>query len=345
MRRFSVLIFFVYIVLGASSILAMDIYDWRATTERMCADAFQVLEKPIKQALAGGRPEKLVVERVKDNESALQTLCSVDDKTAQIITKSIVHSFFMDERLRNPLNLSIESYQELHKKCSVAILKYDPDGKKAKEYNQSRTPRLKHQNAGQQLSEKASHIDNAAEAKKQYEMALKEFQTVLSLEDDDSVPIRDVYREMGVVYFRMSRYDDAIAAWQTGLHYAPDDAQLLNNLSIVQMQLGRFDDAAENAGKALANDPDMPQALNTMGQISVEKKEYEEAVKYFSRALDLEPNKPARYWNAALALEQTKNYDRALEYANKYLSIEKDAASRQRAQAYIKHIKTIMAEQ
>ena len=71
-----------------------------------------------------------------------------------------------------------------------------------------------------------------AEARKLYDEALRQFQTVMSLQDDGSVPLRDLYREIGVVYFRLEQYDDAIATWQTGLRFAPNDPSLLNNLSI-----------------------------------------------------------------------------------------------------------------
>jgi len=207
---------------------------------------------------------------------------------------------------------------------------------------QSPNKRRAHENYGQALSTAGSLAQNQIEAGKLYDAALQQFQKVLSLKDDGSVPMRDLYREIGVVYFRQGRYDDAITMWQTGLGYAPNDPSLLNNLSIAYMQKGRFDEAASVASTALAVDPYMPQALNTMGQVCMAKKDYERAVQYFLKAVEREPDVPARYWNVALALEQTKKYDMAFQYASKYAAIEADPIGRQRAYAYLDHLKLVM---
>jgi tetratricopeptide (TPR) repeat protein len=202
--------------------------------------------------------------------------------------------------------------------------------------------RRAHENYGQALSTVAASETRPAEQRQLLDKALHEFQTVLALPDDGSVPLRDLYRELGVVYFRLERYDDAITAWQTGLGFAPNDPSLLNNLSVVMMQLRRYDEAASYARIALTVAPSMPQALNTMGQVYLVKRDYEKAAQYFLRALQVEPDVPQRYWNAALALEQTGKYDQALRYATQYADMEPDAAMRERAYGYIEHLKQVM---
>lgn len=187
--------------------------------------------------------------------------------------------------------------------------------------------RRAHENYGQALST-VGRLDEA----------LREFNTVLALKDDGSVPPRDLYREIGVVYFRMNRMDDAISAWQTGLQKAHNDASLLNNLSIALLQTGRYEEAASLAQTALIADPTMPQALNTMGQVLMLKKDYEKAIQYFLKAIEQQPDVPARYWNAALALEQAGKYDMAMQYARTYVNMEQDGAARQRAVGFIEHL-------
>jgi tetratricopeptide (TPR) repeat protein len=193
--------------------------------------------------------------------------------------------------------------------------------------------RRAHENYGQALST-VGRLDEA----------LREFNTVLALKDDGSVPMRDLYREIGVVYFRMNRMDDAISAWQTGLRKSPNDASLLNNLSIALLQTGRYEEAALLAQNALAADPNLPQALNTMGQVLMFKKEYEKAANYFIKAIEQQPDVPARYWNAALALDQAGKYDMAMQYARRYVDFEQDAAARQRAVAFMDHLNTMMGK-
>jgi tetratricopeptide (TPR) repeat protein len=202
--------------------------------------------------------------------------------------------------------------------------------------------RRAHENYGQALSTAGSLSGNAAEARKLYHEALRQFETVLALKDDGSVPMRDLYREIGVVQFRLERYDDAIATWETGLRHAPSDPSLLNNLSIVLMQKGRFQEAAHHAVTALAGDPGMPQALNTLGQAYMAQRKYDKAAEYFLKAIDREPDVPARYWNAALAFERAKNYEPALRYANRYLAMERDPVGRQRAASLIDYLQRAM---
>lgn len=172
------------------------------------------------------------------------------------------------------------------------------------------------------------------------QQALADFNKALSM-NDKRVPIRDIYREMGVAYFRMDKIDDAIAAWQKGLRKAPSDPTLLNNLAVAYLQQERYDEAASSAQKAFAVDASMPEILNTMGQVSMVKKDFPKAVQYFLKAIKREPNKPNRYRNAALAYEQLKKYDKALEYANRYVDLETDRVSRQRGYEYIERLKNI----
>jgi tetratricopeptide (TPR) repeat protein len=149
--------------------------------------------------------------------------------------------------------------------------------------------RRAHENYGQALSTVAASENRPEERRELLDKALHEFQTVLALPDDGSVPLRDLYRELGVVYFRLERYDDAITTWETGLSFAPNDPSLLNNLSVVMMQTKRYDEAARYAKTALVGAPSMPQALNTMGQVYLMKRDYEKAARYFLRALEVYP--------------------------------------------------------
>jgi tetratricopeptide (TPR) repeat protein len=173
--------------------------------------------------------------------------------------------------------------------------------------------------------------------------ALEQFNTVLALKDDGSVPLRDLYREIGVVHFRMGSLDAAVDAWQKGLLYADGDPGLLNNLSVAYMQQQRYDEAAASAEAALKVDPRMPQLLNTLGQVSMIKREYDKAAKYFLEAINSDPDSPTYYANAAMALAQTGRYD--LAYQNMSISAARmpDPQQRQKAQAFMDQMKKLSA--
>ncbi len=196
----------------------------------------------------------------------------------------------------------------------------------------SPSKRRAHENYGQALST-AGRLQEA----------LEQFNTVLALEDDGSVPLRDLYREIGVVQFRLESLDAAVEAWQKGLLYAVGDPGLLNNLSVAYMQQKRYDEAAASAEEALKANPQMPQLLNTLGQVSMIKKEYDKAAKYFLDAAHADPDSPSYYANAAMALAQTGKYD--LAYQNMSMAEARMAypQQRQNAQAFMAQMKSFSA--
>lgn len=187
--------------------------------------------------------------------------------------------------------------------------------------------RRPHQNYGQALSTAGF-----------YREALREFDAVLALEDDGSVPLRDLYREIGVVRFRLGLYDEAIVAWQKGLQHAPYDPGLLNNLSIALMKQRRLDEALTFAQTAARMNPSMPEPLNTLGELYLTKGEPRKAAEQFMRFLQLRPEDSRGYWNAALALREAGDYPAALQYARQFLAREADPNSRRAAAGLVEDI-------
>ena len=188
--------------------------------------------------------------------------------------------------------------------------------------------RRPHENYGQALSTAGY-----------YPEALREFQTVLSLPDDGSVPLRDLYREIGVVYFRMNLIDESVVAWQKGLQHAPFDSGLLNNLSIALMKQKQYEAAISYAETAARYSPGMPEPLNTLGELYLAKGEPRRAAEYFKKFLQLRPEDSRGYWNVALALRESGENAEAIEYASQFLAIERDPRYRQVAEDLIRQLK------
>ena len=172
--------------------------------------------------------------------------------------------------------------------------------------------------------------------------ALEQFKTVLALPDDGSVPMRDVQREIGVVYFRLGLIDESIAAWKKGLEYAYMDPGLLNNISIALMRQNRLDEALVNAEQALRMNPSMPEPANTRGEIYMAKKEYAKAAESFLIFLQLRPEDSRGYWNVALAFERAGDYARSLQFANQFLAMEPDPRYRQAAMQLVNSLNVRM---
>lgn len=168
--------------------------------------------------------------------------------------------------------------------------------------------------------------------------ALQQFKTVLALPDDGSVPMRDVHREIGVVYFRLGLIDESIAAWKKGLEYANMDAGLLNNIAIALMRQNRLSEALAHAESALRMNPSMPEPANTRGEIFMAQKEYVKAAESFLIFLQLRPEDPRGYWNVALAFERAGEYEKALRFANQFLAMEPDPRYRQAAMQLVNNL-------
>lgn len=192
--------------------------------------------------------------------------------------------------------------------------------------------RRTHENYGQALST-AGLLDEA----------LKQFKTVLALPDDGSVPMRDVQREIGVVYFRLGLLDESIAAWKKGLEYAYMDAGLLNNISIALMKQQRFDEARSHAEMAARANPNMPEPVNTLGEIHMATGDYKKAAQYFMIFLQLRPEDSRGYWNAALAYERAGEYEQSLRFANRFLAMEVDPRYRQAAMQLVNSLNNRMS--
>ncbi len=185
-----------------------------------------------------------------------------------------------------------------------------------------------HENYGQALST-AGRLQEA----------LEQFNMALALQDDGSISLRDLYREIGVVHFQLGSLDEAVSAWRKGLVYAPGDPELMTNLSLAFMRQQRYEEAAAYAEAALRANPAIPQLLNALGRLSMIQREYGKAAKYFLDAVNADPDSPTYYANAASALEQTGKYDLAYKNMSMAAARMADPLQRQNALAFMARMK------
>ena len=172
--------------------------------------------------------------------------------------------------------------------------------------------------------------------------ALQQFKTVLALPEDGSVPMRDVHREIGVVYFRMNLIEESIAAWKKGLEFAYMDPGLMNNISIALMRQSRLDEALSYAENAVRTNPYMPEPVNTRGEIFMAKGEYVKAAESFLMFIQLRPEDSRGYWNVALAFERSGQLEKSYQYASQFLMMERDPRYRQAAQQLVASLQSRM---
>ncbi|MSP41848.1 MAG: glycosyltransferase family 41 protein [Alphaproteobacteria bacterium] len=98
------------------------------------------------------------------------------------------------------------------------------------------------------------HCGNILLEMREYSPAAQMLQQVINM---DPSYVR-AYDCLGQVLFRMYRIDQAHAVYSAGLALAPDDADMLHNISLVLMLLGRRTEAMQNLEKAIASGPHKP---------------------------------------------------------------------------------------
>lgn len=172
-------------------------------------------------------------------------------------------------------------------------------------------------NYGQALSEKGF-----------YRESIEVLRRGLQCKDDGSVQWSELYRELGVSYYKAGDLEEAIKAYRNGRHYAPKDPTLLNNLSIALYDRGEYDQAQMFAEMAVQSNPVFPDVYNTMGNIHFRRGEYEKALNFFMRGKELNPDVPLTYWNLGLAFEHLGDLPSAAYYLKTFVSMVTDESQR-----------------
>ncbi len=164
-----------------------------------------------------------------------------------------------------------------------------------------------------------------------HDAALREFRTTLAMKPDGSVLLGYLLIEMGISYYHLEQYDNAISTWQEALRHEPDNAEVLNDLAMAFLKKKRFADARAYAERALTIDPSMADTWNTLGQIQLAQGDPEGAIRSLLLALEKEPDVASRYWDVIEIFEKTGRDALAREYADRAKTLEQEAWSRQRA--------------
>ena len=173
----------------------------------------------------------------------------------------------------------------------------------------------------------------------QHAAALREFRKTLAMKPDGSVLLGYLLIEMGISYYKLEDYDQAIRLWQEALRRKPDSAELLNNLAMGFLKKKRNADALAYAERALKIEPSFADALSTLGQIHLAMGNSEAAIHWSLLALEKQPAVVSLYWDAIEVLEKTGCHALAGEYARRVALLEQDARSRQRVHKYMESIK------
>lgn len=97
---------------------------------------------------------------------------------------------------------------------------------------------------------------------------------------------------LGAIYNRLDRPQDAVAMLRRGLQLDPERAEGYYNLGLVYRRIGQDDLAAEAYAEAVRLRPDMADAHYNLANVLLEANRFSEAVEHYQKALDLRPDWP-----------------------------------------------------
>jgi tetratricopeptide (TPR) repeat protein len=134
------------------------------------------------------------------------------------------------------------------------------------------------------------------------------------------------HNNLGNVFFRNGRMDEAIGQYQKALVIQPRYALALNNLGNVFLRNGRVDEAIEQYQKALAIQPGDADTHDNLGKALLKKGQVDEAIVHFQQALAIQPDDGATHDYLGNGLLKKGQVDEALVHFQKALALQPDNA-------------------
>ncbi len=129
--------------------------------------------------------------------------------------------------------------------------------------------------------------------------------------------------DLGGELFNLSRYEDAIAAYDRAIEIKPDYDAAWNNRGNALDNLGRHEEAIAAYDKAIEIKPDKDAAWNNRGIALRNLGRYEEAISAFDNALELNPDNASAWYNRACYFALQNQIESAIENLTKAISLNK----------------------
>lgn len=131
------------------------------------------------------------------------------------------------------------------------------------------------------------------------------------------------YSNVGTVYFRHSRRDDAIFFLELATGINPDSMESQNNLANMYSETGKLDRAIEHYRRALEADPNSAATLFNLGIAYNEAKQPDKAIEAFLQTVQMDPEFERGHQALAQIYFERKNLYGALLHLKKLVSINR----------------------
>lgn len=124
------------------------------------------------------------------------------------------------------------------------------------------------------------------EARGDYEEGMERYLTAVKLDPENPAFLND----LGWLAYKMSRYQDAVAALEKAVALDPQNPMFQTNLGLAYQKVDKAEEAITHLQRALALNPEYTLALYGLGKAYDARGEYREALQAFYRAWDQSGN-------------------------------------------------------
>lgn len=136
----------------------------------------------------------------------------------------------------------------------------------------------------------------------------------------------DLYYEMGRLYTKLKRYDQAIDTYQEGLKNNPSNPELHMALGLAYLSMGDLVQARQNLQMSFMENPKNAETAAGLGRISVLTGDIGAAEGFYEVALRLNPNSMLALSYYAELLMQKQDFDKARQLYERMIKIDPKAA-------------------
>jgi len=155
-----------------------------------------------------------------------------------------------------------------------------------------------------------------------YDEAVEAYKQAITIKPDYA----QAYYELARSYIELERFDEAIEACKQAIHIKPDYAQAYYSLGVSYAGIRLTEEAIRPLEEAVKIKPDYAQAYYELGCCYIELGRYNEAIEFFNTVQRLKPNYAETFYNLGVCYAKIRLTDEALESLNKAIRIKPDYA-------------------
>jgi tetratricopeptide (TPR) repeat protein len=133
---------------------------------------------------------------------------------------------------------------------------------------------------------------------------------------------------LGLTYFKLQKYDEAIAAFQQGLTLKPDFAHAWFQIGSAYFNQKKFKEAAAAYKEYAELSPDDPSGWLSIGVSFMQLKDHESALEPMKKSVELKPDNAVAQFNLAIVYINLKDNFSAKEIYNKLVTLDPSLAEK-----------------